>query len=62
MVQNKLNNKSEEIYHNDLIMQQEYQWQLQSIVLQGSLNLLVEEVIEARLINLLCNGYDSIGT
>ena len=28
-------------------------WQLQSVVLEGSLNLLVEEVIKAQLINLL---------
>ena len=31
-------------------------WQLRSIVLEGSLNLLVEEVIKACLINLLHGG------
>ena len=31
-------------------------WQLRSIVLGGSLNLLVEEVIKAWLINLLHDG------
>ena len=62
VVQVELSSKSTGVMHNNLIMQQEDQWQLQSIVLGGSLNLLVEEVIEARLINLFCNGYDSIDT
>ena len=31
-------------------------WQLQSIVFEGSLNLLVAEVIKAQLINLLRDG------
>ena len=47
----------QEIIHNNLIMQQEKdKWQSWSIVLGGSLNLLVEEVIMASHINLLCNG------
>ena len=56
MVQDELTTRVLEIIHNNLIMQQEDQWQLRSIVLQGSLNLLVEEVIKARLINLLRVG------
>ena len=55
-VQHELTNKVQEIIQNHLIMQWEDMWQLRSIVLGGSLNLLVEEVIKAWLINLLCDG------
>ena len=53
--QDELRSKSTGIIHNELIMQWEDYWQLQSIVLGCSLNLLVKEVNVARLIILLCN-------
>ena len=56
MVQDELVNKAQEIHQNNLMMQQEVMWQLWSVVLGGSLNLLVEEVIKAQLNNLLCDG------
>ena len=40
--------------HNNLIMQREDQWQLHSIVLWNSLNLLGEEVHVAQLIIAVC--------
>ena len=43
----------QEIIHNNLIMQREDLWQLRFIVLGNSLNLLVEGVNQAWLINLL---------
>ena len=41
----ELTTRVQEIIHNNLIMQQEDLWQLRSIVLRISLNLLAEEVI-----------------
>ena len=55
MIQDELRNKSTGIIHNELIMQQEDDWQLQFIVLRTSLNLMVKEVNVARLIVLFCN-------
>ena len=55
MAQDELRNKSWEIDHNELIMQQEDYWWLRPIVFGGSLNLLVKEVNVAWLITLLCN-------
>ena len=47
VVQGELTTRVQGIIHNNLIMQQDDQWQLRSIVLGDSLNLLVEEVIKA---------------
>ena len=54
MVQVELSGKSTGVMHNNLIMQWEDKWKLQSTVLRNSLNLLGEEVRVARLIILLC--------
>ena len=52
MLQDELT-REQVIHHNKLIMQRKDQWQLRSTVLQGSLNLLDEEVCVAWLITLL---------
>ena len=54
MVQVELTTREQAIHQNNLIMQWEDKWQLRSIVLRNSLNLLGEEVHVARLIILLC--------
>ena len=53
MVKDELTTGEQAIHQNNLIMQQEDYWQLQSIVLRDSLNLLFEEVHVAQLIVLL---------
>ena len=53
MVQVELTTREQAIHRNNLIIQQEDQWQLRSIVLRDSLNLLVEKVHVAQFIILL---------
>ena len=54
MVQVELSGKNTGVMHNNLIMQGEDLWQLRSIVLRNSLNLLGEKVHVAQLIILSC--------
>ena len=60
-VKGVLSGKSTGVMHNILIMQQEDKWQLWSIVLGGSLNLLVEEVIKAQLVRVFTEYLITLG-